>query len=689
LRSLSSEVIRNIEDPRYKNRKGREIVIIMILQSYTPSSGKKIPASSWRVVIILSSVATMVLYAETMLVPAIPDLINDFNITYSTSSWILTTYLITGAVMTPIAGKLSDIHGKKKILLIIMLFYTTGVSIAGFSTNIDFMLLARGFQGVGLSMFPIAFSIVRAQFPREKIAIGQGIITSMYGGGAVIGLAIGGTIIQHYSWHATFFTIIPIAIALLLLIRRYIPTDKEEEVEQTRTLQQQEQKIQQQQQQDQQETESEERRSNSESIKGKTILAKSRKSATSNTKIDIKGAITLAVAITSFLLVLTYLETGSGGGSDNNNSIDSSSTILTASFIVIGTISLALFILVEKRSASPLVDFGLMLNKRILLANIIIVVVGYSMFTVFQTIPILVQNPQLVGFGGDPISAAKLQLPFALIILVFGAASGLIITRLGSMKTIIIGTVVGAIGFSALEIFHSTEFLLSLNLGIVAIGISLSSVGAQNVIILSIPRQNSGMSLGMTTFLRILGSAIAPAVAGMLMQQYQYTANIGGTMQSFPSPEAYNLIFLISSILSIVSVSLAVVLIKSRPAKCQNHLPEEEGRMDTMITENIKKEILSWPDVTSNPYRFGGVEFRVNKRDMGHIHGEKLADLPFPIEIRKGLIASGKALPHIIYPESMWVSYLIRSEEDSPQIIDLFRLQYERLRHKPAIISPR
>ena len=74
--------------------------------------------------------------------------------------------------MTPIAGKLSDIYGKKKILLIVVLFYTTGVSIAGFSTNIDFMLLARGFQGVGLSMFPIAFSIVRAQFPREKIAIG-------------------------------------------------------------------------------------------------------------------------------------------------------------------------------------------------------------------------------------------------------------------------------------------------------------------------------------------------------------------------------------------------------------------------------------------------------------------------------------------------------------------------------------
>jgi hypothetical protein len=84
-----------------------------------------------------------------------------------------------------------------------------------------------------------------------------------------------------------------------------------------------------------------------------------------------------------------------------------------------------------------------------------------------------------------------------------------------------------------------------------------------------------------------------------------------------------------------------------------------------------------------------GIEFRVNKRDMGHIHGDKLADLPFPIEIRKDLIASGKALPHIIYPESMWVSYFICSEEDIPKIVDLFRLQYERLKYKPSIASPR
>ena len=296
-----------------------------------------------------------------------------------------------------------------------------------------------------------------------------------------------------------------------------------------------------------------------------------------------------------------------------------------------------------------------------------IIIVGFSMFIVFQTIPILVENPQPVGFGGDPISAANVQLPFALVFLVFGPASGLIISKLGSMKPIIVGTVVSTIGFFGVVVFHSTEFLLSLNLAIISIGLSLSSVGAQNVIILSIPRQNSGASLGMTTFLRIVGSSVAPALSGMFMQGYQYAVNIGGNLQFFPSSESYNLIFLTSAILSIISMLLAVVLFRTTPPKCQNHLPEEEGGMDTVITENIKHEILSWPGVTSNPYQYGGVEFHVNKREMGHIHGEKLADLPFPIKLRKEIIASGKALPHIIYPESMWVSYIIHSEEDIPQ----------------------
>src|ERR671929_841528 len=195
-----------------------------------PSSNQvSIPISAWKVLAILSCIATMVMYAETMLIPAIPDLIKDFAVSYSMSSWILTAYLVSGAVMTPIAGKLSDIYGRKRILLIIMIIYAVGVSLAGIATNIYFMLMARAIQGIGMSMFPIAFGIVRDVFPREKISIGQGVITSMFASGAVIGLAVGGVIIQNYGWRTTFFTIIPVAVVLLLVIRRFIFANDEDD----------------------------------------------------------------------------------------------------------------------------------------------------------------------------------------------------------------------------------------------------------------------------------------------------------------------------------------------------------------------------------------------------------------------------------------------------------------------------
>jgi MFS family permease len=113
----------------------------------------------------------MAMYAETMLIPAIPDIIRDFQVSYSMSSWILTAYLVTVAVTTPIAGKLSDIYGKKKVLHIIMIISAVGVFIGGFGTDICFLLSIRAIQGIGMSMFPIAFGIIRDQFPREKISV--------------------------------------------------------------------------------------------------------------------------------------------------------------------------------------------------------------------------------------------------------------------------------------------------------------------------------------------------------------------------------------------------------------------------------------------------------------------------------------------------------------------------------------
>lgn len=97
------------------------------------------------------------------------------------------------------------------------------------------------------------------------------------------------------------------------------------------------------------------------------------------------------------------------------------------------------------------------------------------------------------------------------------------------------------------------------------------------------------------------------------------------------------------------------------------------------VRETIERELLSWPGVTASPHRFGGVEFSINRHEIGHLHGNRLADLPFPVRIRKELLASGRASLHHVHPESGWVSSYIRGIEDVPHVIELFRMNYDRL----------
>jgi hypothetical protein len=96
------------------------------------------------------------------------------------------------------------------------------------------------------------------------------------------------------------------------------------------------------------------------------------------------------------------------------------------------------------------------------------------------------------------------------------------------------------------------------------------------------------------------------------------------------------------------------------------------------IAERIRTEVEGWEGVTSRPHRFGGVAFMLGKRELGHIHGDRLADLPFPKRVAEELIADGRALPHHVVRDSGWVSKPIRGDDDVEAVLDLFRLSYDR-----------
>ncbi len=119
-----------------------------------------------------------------------------------------------------------------------------------------------------------------------------------------------------------------------------------------------------------------------------------------------------------------------------------------------------------------------------------------------------------------------------------------------------------------------------------------------------------------------------------------------------------------------------------RALRRRRHDGDGEGQAMTTgargIAGRIRGEVASWPGVTVEPHRFGGIEFRLGTRELGHLHGDYLADLPFPVRVRRQLVAEGRALPHHVLPRSGWVSYPIRDEGAVDGAIALFRLAYQR-----------
>src|SRR5215207_139671 len=471
---------------------------------------------AWFTLAILSSTLLTVFFSETMLLPAIPEIIQDFNIPYGKAAWIFSAYLIVAAVMTPVAGRLSDLYGKKKVLLILLTIYIAGLTAGGFADNISFLLMTRIIQGVGLAAVPAAFSLLRDTFPPPKLAIAIGVFGSAYSAGSVVGLLAGASIIQNFGWHATFLAIVPFSALVTLMIAKFIKENNRE--------------------QDQ------------------FITAKAPESTSNNKKrvsfsIDIKGVLALSATITSFLIALTLIQTG----------VSSENLPQIAAAFVASAISLSAFVALERRIVPPFLDLRLLRHKILLPSYILLIATGITMFMIYPSIVQLVRSPTPLGFGGDSVDAANVQLPFMIMFLVFASITPFIINRIGSIKPTIIGGIISLIGTVGLLMSHSTEFAVSANLAIIASGLSLTITATWNMVVSSSPKEFTGISVGVGALLLFIGMAIGPALAGVYTENHETVEGVEG---SYPSPGSYNLVFLTAGLLSAVTVGFALMLIR-------------------------------------------------------------------------------------------------------------------------------
>ncbi len=418
---------------------------------------------STMVLVVLASIAIMVMYVEAMAFPALEKVMYSFKLNYPAdvplASWVITIYLVVGAVAIPVFGKLGDIYGKKRMLTIAMLIYSIAVTLTGFSRDISdsiyVMFAFRAFQGIGMCMFPLAFSIIRDEFPIERIAVAQGIVSAMFGVGTAVGFVIGGFVVDRWGWQWTYHTVIPFVLLATAIVAL--------------------------------------------KIRESPVRMKS--------TVDYTGAAFLGLTLMTFLVAVT----------EGNNQGWTSPIIL--SLFAIAVLALVGFAYRQVTARNPLIRPSLLRDRDIALTNVIAFVIGFGMFGAQSVIALIAQFKFLL----TPLQTGILMVPVSIVSLILGPTVGILVKKHGPKWPVVAGMTIPILGFMYLYFNHATKMDVTIGLTIMSGGLSFAMVGSINMIIISTPQIETAISSAMNMIIRTVGGVVGPAIATVIIASNEIT----------------------------------------------------------------------------------------------------------------------------------------------------------------------
>ncbi len=470
------------------------------------------------VLLILAVMALMVTYVETMVLPAFSNFESFFHVTQaSTIAWILSAYLLVGVVVTPIFGKLGDMYGKKRILLVAMGIYAVAVSVAGFTPQIGGafglsrpdqiygLISVRAIQGVGLAMFPLGFAMLPEIFPPARVGQAQGILSGMFAAGAAAGLVGGGWIAQNYGWQLTYHTVIPIAIATFILAALYI---RESKIRYARAI-------------------------------------------------DFPGIVSLGAGLAFLMLGITE---GAYWGWTNLSAVRFLGVPWGVPDLLLIAAGFFLFFFVwEPLAPSPVVSFQALKERNIAVSNVNGVIVGMTMFLLFTVLIILGEYPS-PGFHLSELQAGLVLVPAVIAMMVTGPFLGRAISRFGPKPIMILGFLLIIAGALSLVEFNRSTF----DIGFLAIPMMVGNVAVlismTNVIVLSVDPKTMGIQTGMNQTFRTLGSALGPVLVTSILASYAFTEVFPGFSFQNYHVIGYQIVFALVAVIGIAGAGFSLAL---------------------------------------------------------------------------------------------------------------------------------
>jgi EmrB/QacA subfamily drug resistance transporter len=383
---------------------------------------------------------------SSLVVPALPTMQHELDTTETGITWLLTGYLLAASVGTSIIGRLGDMYGKERLLLWTLVILAAGTLMGALSSSLIPIIVARFIQGVGGGIFPLAFGIVRDEFPPEKVAGGIGLLSAILGVGGGVGIVLSGVIIEHLSYHWLFW--IPLAAILVAAIAtwRLVPESPVR-------------------------------------VPG---------------RVNWLAAALMTVGLSALLLAISETTTWGWGSAK------------TLTLFLTGTMFTFAWITVEVRSREPLIDMTMMRVRGVWTTNAAAFLLGAGLYASFIVFPQFAQLPTSTGFGfGASVVVSGLYLlPATIGMTILGLKAGAISTRFGSRAALLMGTLFAAASFTLLAVAHSYPYQLLIAAALLGVGIGLAFAALGNLIVQAVPSHQTGVASGMNTVMRTLGGAL-------------------------------------------------------------------------------------------------------------------------------------------------------------------------------------
>jgi EmrB/QacA subfamily drug resistance transporter len=391
---------------------------------------------------------------QSLVVPALPVLQQDLNTSTSGVAWVFTAYLLAASVATPIAGRLGDLYGKKRVLVVVLAGLAFGSGLAALVNTLPLMIVARTIQGLGGAIFPLAFGIVRDEFPPERVAGAIALISGILGIGGGLGIVLAGPILENLDYHWLFW--IPLVVTLISM---------------TATL---------------------------------FLVPESRIRAPGD--VHWIGAILLSGWLVALLVAVSEAPTWGWGSAK------------TLGLLALAAVIAVVWIYAELRSRHPLVDMHMMQLRGVWTTNLAGFLIGFGMYSAFILIPQYVQAPKSTGYGfGSTVSEAGLFLiPTTLALLIFSPVGGRISTSVGSKVPLVLGTCVTVVSFVILALGGSPESIY-IAAALLGVGIGFAFAALANLIVEAVRPDQTGVASGMNTIVRTIGGAIGAEVAASIL----------------------------------------------------------------------------------------------------------------------------------------------------------------------------